>query len=625
MKNKLNKTKAVIFLFMISVFCFTGYSQNKPGVNLQAETFYSASNGDVSAPMLTTVPQAPNTNSQLEELNRRLQLARTNGNSIEAQQLESAINQLTGSFSTEFVNDPAVTGMEQTVQYFNENGDGITYVDGGGFWAIATQTSNRSNRIYAAVTEYVSSAGDRMKLFVSYNNGVTWVLKGLYDGFVSGVRFRNEELDIEPVISGADTMVYAVAGYSYNSGTYTLIARFNVGTGAVYTQGYTLGTGTSINYNPRVTSDNTMYTGQTYVYITVSNDTTITSSNHTVRTRLCVIANPFAASFTQTHRNPSSGRGFWWTQTSAPANSYSYQDVGYFRNGPDNTDVIYVASIFRGTNANNYVFTAWTKDYGVSNAGNLILTETNPVSRVRLAFNGAINQNGAMVYLKDYTSNPAGDVDVRVQNTNNGGFFTNSWVSSFAEYTSDTASSCDIQAVKLANNNFKFAYTVKGGKCFYTSNTSQTTFSPRQLVNNFPAGEGYGRVRAGYRITASDSCLSVWSGNTGGGLYSTYGCDDYTGITSNGNNVPADFTLSQNYPNPFNPVTNIKFSIPQASFVKLVVYDVTGKEVATLVNTNMNAGSFTVDFNASSLASGVYFYRIDTEGFSDVKKMMLIK
>jgi hypothetical protein len=99
----------------------------------------------------------------------------------------------------------------------------------------------------------------------------------------------------------------------------------------------------------------------------------------------------------------------------------------------------------------------------------------------------------------------------------------------------------------------------------------------------------------------------------------------FTGIEPIGNNVPDRFELSQNYPNPFNPVTNINFSIPKTGMVKLVVYDITGKQVQELVNGNYNAGSYKVDFNAALLASGVYFYKIETEGFTDVKKMMLIK
>ena len=97
------------------------------------------------------------------------------------------------------------------------------------------------------------------------------------------------------------------------------------------------------------------------------------------------------------------------------------------------------------------------------------------------------------------------------------------------------------------------------------------------------------------------------------------------GIEPISGNVPEKYSLSQNYPNPFNPSTNIKLQIPESGLVKLVVFDVTGREVAELVNETLNAGEYKVDFNASGFTSGVYFYRITTVGFSDVKKMILVK
>lgn len=86
-----------------------------------------------------------------------------------------------------------------------------------------------------------------------------------------------------------------------------------------------------------------------------------------------------------------------------------------------------------------------------------------------------------------------------------------------------------------------------------------------------------------------------------------------------------DYNLLQNYPNPFNPTTTIKYQIPKESFVTLKVFDVLGNEVETLVNENKNIGSYQVEFNASSLSSGVYFYKLTTNGFSDTKKLILIK
>jgi hypothetical protein len=89
--------------------------------------------------------------------------------------------------------------------------------------------------------------------------------------------------------------------------------------------------------------------------------------------------------------------------------------------------------------------------------------------------------------------------------------------------------------------------------------------------------------------------------------------------------IPKVFSLAQNYPNPFNPTTSIKFAVPKQSLVKMVIYDVIGREVTKLVNEVKQAGNYEIPFDASSLASGVYFYRMESGDFVDVKKMVLIK
>jgi len=87
----------------------------------------------------------------------------------------------------------------------------------------------------------------------------------------------------------------------------------------------------------------------------------------------------------------------------------------------------------------------------------------------------------------------------------------------------------------------------------------------------------------------------------------------------------AKFELNQNYPNPFNPVTTISFSVPEASEVKLTIYNILGEEVASLVNGFKEAGVHTVDFNASQFNSGFYIYRLEAGKFVQVRKMMLVK
>lgn len=97
------------------------------------------------------------------------------------------------------------------------------------------------------------------------------------------------------------------------------------------------------------------------------------------------------------------------------------------------------------------------------------------------------------------------------------------------------------------------------------------------------------------------------------------------GIKNISSEMPSSYSLSQNYPNPFNPSTFIKFDVSKGSFVSLKVFDALGRGVATLVNENLKPGTYEADWNASSYPSGVYFYRLSTEGYNKTMKMVLIK
>ncbi len=98
----------------------------------------------------------------------------------------------------------------------------------------------------------------------------------------------------------------------------------------------------------------------------------------------------------------------------------------------------------------------------------------------------------------------------------------------------------------------------------------------------------------------------------------------FTGVGTN-NEVPTEAYLSNNYPNPFNPSTRIEYAIPKNSFVTLKIYDNLGREISTLVNEMKSAGKYSIDFNANNLAAGVYFYKITSDNFTNVKKMILVK
>jgi len=98
-----------------------------------------------------------------------------------------------------------------------------------------------------------------------------------------------------------------------------------------------------------------------------------------------------------------------------------------------------------------------------------------------------------------------------------------------------------------------------------------------------------------------------------------------TGNENQGSNLPADYRLYQNYPNPFNPSTKIKFDLPEPGFTTLKIFNILGQNVATLINENKNEGTYVLDFNASNLPSGIYFYKLISGDFIQIKKMIYIK
>jgi hypothetical protein len=110
--------------------------------------------------------------------------------------------------------------------------------------------------------------------------------------------------------------------------------------------------------------------------------------------------------------------------------------------------------------------------------------------------------------------------------------------------------------------------------------------------------------------------------------YFRYTGNVVVGTSGTGNiitNIPKEYSLSQNYPNPFNPITKIEYALPKDGFVKIRVFDILGKEIKTLVSEAKQAGYYSVDFDATLFTSGVYFYKLESGTFSDIKRMILVK
>ena len=197
---------------------------------------------------------------------------------------------------------------------------------------------------------------------------------------------------------------------------------------------------------------------------------------------------------------------------------------------------------------------------------------------------------------------------------------------------------------RFATNNDSISFYATGGAQAYTDSiqiwVNTTTNNPegtRVKIGSivWPNGSVYGRFQR-YRYS-----LSQFSGQTIAIGFRYYmnlqdangllvQLDDIyvggsVGIENISSDIPKSYKLSQNYPNPFNPVTNIAFDIPKSSYAVLRVFDMLGREVAMLINEKLDAGSYRVNFDASNLSSGTYFYSLTTSNFSQTKKLTVIK
>jgi hypothetical protein len=170
--------------------------------------------------------------------------------------------------------------------------------------------------------------------------------------------------------------------------------------------------------------------------------------------------------------------------------------------------------------------------------------------------------------------------------------------------------------------NVYLARSTDGGETFQNVRINTTTI---QLYQYCFLGD-YTNISA-----VNGKVMPIWTSSYNSfSIYTTIIDSLYIGINKISDIVPSSYSLQQNYPNPFNPVTKIKFDLKtevrsQKSEVKLIIYDITGREIITLVNEQLNPGTYEVTFDGSNLPSGVYFYRLTSGNFVDTKKLILLK
>jgi len=229
--------------------------------------------------------------------------------------------------------------------------------------------------------------------------------------------------------------------------------------------------------------------------------------------------------------------------------------------------------------------------------------------------------NAGDIIVAGYSYNPAtgGDYDLLLLKYNSAGQLL--WNSFFPKAGAHSMQPCRV--ITDSQNNI---YTAGGGvECFVVKYSS----AGDTLWSTYTKGNATSGVN-----NIFDMCIdATWNIYCGGTVVNTStGLDMVTlkysqtplGITPV-NSDAHSYKLSQNFPNPFNPSTSFEFDIPKSGFVKLTVYDYAGREIETLINMDLNAGTYKAEWNAADYASGVYFYKLTVGNYSAVKKMILIK
>jgi hypothetical protein len=170
--------------------------------------------------------------------------------------------------------------------------------------------------------------------------------------------------------------------------------------------------------------------------------------------------------------------------------------------------------------------------------------------------------------------------------------------------------------------NFKFQYSLDGSNWTDIDGQSYTNYSCADTIAQ--------EFNFGSAVTAQ--YIRLYATKLNPDSYGNYYCQiaemhvkEITSVKNGISNQPKEYSISQNYPNPFNPSTEIQYSIPKSGIVTLKIYNILGQEVATLVNQEQKSGNYTVNFDASKLASGIYLYRIQSSDFSLTKKMTFLK
>ncbi|HWQ81135.1 MAG TPA: T9SS type A sorting domain-containing protein [Ignavibacteria bacterium] len=560
------------------------------------------------------------------------------------------------------INDIAVNG--EGIYLAAQNGVFIS-TNNGNNWS---QVSMNNESVYAiAVSGNYVFAGTSLRIMMSSNNGIDWIpalntnniVRDLYaegnritagisgSGVIistnSGFNWSQTSLDSEfvsSVLSTGNTIYAGIANSWYSDGV-----EVSTNNGASWTK--TLNSTSITSFTLKGTS---VFTGTLTngVYYTTNSGIVWVQTNMNNQTSNCLLysnGNIYAGLYSGVCY--SSDNGYSWNQTGGGETKSLLQYDNKILQGT--TSGVYATSN-GGTNWYNLGLNNFTI-YTLFALGNTIFAGTNSNllnwGGIFFSSNGGLNWNrtswygnNADVYSLVYAGGNffAATINGLYKSTNNG--YNWSHQAGIFAYTLFTYDS-----IVLAGTNGSGVYISSN----YGINWSQTSMHDKRVLainrsgdyifagtidsgvyissNN---GSNWIQKNQGFNYSTTVSALLVNNGFVFAGTWNKFiwrrNLSDLTGITKTEVTTPQNFILHQNYPNPFNPTTTIKFDLPKSSAVRLSVYDITGKEIETLVNEKLNAGTYETKWDAAKYASGVYFCILTANNERlAIRRMVLIK
>lgn len=467
-----------------------------------------------------------------------------------------------------------------------------------------------------------SSSPDSLRVLYSNNGGISYTLyANIWLGGTDKVNYDDLDIEIIENTTGNKYLwcVYGLRSSGGSGNWFTGGFNLNITSfaGSLWALSWPGNSSSNRYYNIRLTSDNVVWPSSAWMYMVCSFDSTYGSSLHANTQKYARIISPYISTAPTITYQPTK---FWWIHSGSSIQRNLYSDIAFFKNSSDSVIVS-----FSGVPDSTRIFFAKADGNGNSPIAGHNQTGSDATAYkffARLSSNG--NSNGSVICVFNQTLNS--NRNVKYFRTTNFGNFNTIGQSILWGSSVNTNYQPDIVGRRNGNiHYFSFNTIASTDSAHFISVTTTGGTTHINKMNSASLLSGFQGPKPGFRFISNDSCYILYTESGPQNVWSAAGCSGtITGI-GNQNQTPKEYALNQNYPNPFNPTTTISYSIPKNGFVKLIVYDMLGKEIATLVNEVKMAGNYMLDFNASNLSSGIYFYKITSGEFSSIKKMMLIK